>query len=224
MTQPSGRSGQPLRGQQDDLPEGVEALSDGHRAVIRRLGPSPLGVAYLGAVVPGIRDASRLADEIANGGNWIKVQAWSRESGLGRWRFQLPCISGESTLEAVRRSVDVIVANSAPFGRVQAVPSYVPPAELVLDAFVETEQGPAVLDAVAGVTFQIVEEAVELVFLLDVDIYARVTRQYIDNAKLASVNAPRLTHFLGVLCNQLHARLIESNGLLPADETGFRAR
>lgn len=201
-----------------------EELSEAQRDVMRRLGPRPIGVAYLHAVVPGVREAARKLDRLASANHTIKVQAWSQEAGLGGWRFRILPASGETPRETVRRCVDTIVANARPFGRVQAVPSYTPPAELVLDLFVETESGPTVLSSVAGVTFEIVDETVELVLLLDVDIYAYVTRQYIDNAKLATVNAPRLAHFLGVLCNQLHARLIESNGLLPADETGFTAR
>lgn len=80
------------------------------------------------------------------------------------------------------------------------------------------------LSSVAGVTFAIVDGTVELVLLLDADIHAFVTQQYIDNAALAAVNAPRLAQFLAVLREQLHAQLVESNGLLPADETGFTPR
>src|SRR5688500_6572955 len=98
-----------------------------------------------------------------------------------RWRtFQLTTITsrgyamrrtprsptpGETPLQTVRRCVDTIVANARPFGRVEAVPSDLPPAELVLDVFVEAEAGPAVLSSVAGVTFAIVDGTVEIVLL-----------------------------------------------------------
>jgi hypothetical protein len=175
-------------------------------------------------VTPGLREAARKIDRLVSEKYSLRVQAWSHRSGLGRWRFRILPAPGETPLETVRRCVDTIVANARPFGRVEAVPSYVPPAELVLDVFVETEAGPAVLSSVAGVTFAIVDGTVELVLLLDLDIHAFVTQQSIDNAALAAVNAPRLAQFLAVIGEQLHAELVESNGLLPADETGFTAR
>lgn len=230
--------GRPLTNDELRVVPAYEALTEAHRDVIRHIGEGPLGMAYLCAAVPRIREPSRMLDKIVNGWKWKPFRdppptstsersspsAWPRVSGLGRWRFKILPAPEKTPLETVRRCVDVIVENARPFGRVQAVPSYLPPAELVLDVFVETESGPAVLSSVAGVTFAIVDRTVELVLLLDVDIHAFVTQQYIDNAALAVVNAPRLAQFLAVLREHLHAELVESNGLLPADDTGFAAR
>jgi hypothetical protein len=229
--------GRPLTDDELRVVASYEELTEAHRDVIRRIGEGPLSMAYLVAAIPRIREPSKKLDEIVNGWKWKPFRdpppapasprspsTWSHLSGLGRWRFRIQPEPGESPLETVRRCVDIIVANARPFGHVEAVPSYVPPAELVLHVFVETEAGPAVLPSMAGITFAIVDGTVELVLLLDVDIHAFVTHQYIDNAALAAVNAPRLAQFLAVLHEQLHAELVESNGLLPADETGFTAR
>lgn len=202
----------------------VDELSEAHREIIRRLGTRPLGMVYLSAVVPYVREKMRTIDRIINEKNWVTVQAWSQEPGLGRWRFRIQLQDQEDILSTLVRCIDVIAAKAPPFGRVQSVPYGEVPSELILDLFVETKQGSRWLPAAAKITFEVIDRTIELVLILDVDIHAFVTLTYIDNATLAATNAPRLQSFLSVLRNELHAQLIECGGVLPTDENGFSAR
>lgn len=216
--------GRPLVDDELRVVASFEELSEAQRDVLRKLGTRPIGLAFLHTIVPGVREGMKKLDALERAPYRISVPTWGRESGLGRWRFRILPAHGEAPLDTVRRCVDTIVARAEPFGRVERVTTYVPPAELVLHAYVETERGPVEIRPAGGITFRIVDETVELVFLLDTDIHAYVSHQFIDNTALAIVNAPRLAQFLGMLGQELGAHLIESNGLLPADETGFTAR
>lgn len=213
--------GRPLKEDELRVVTSVEELSEAQRDIIRQLGPRPLGALYLGAVAPRVPEKMKVLDRIANGRNWHTIQAWSREPGLGRWRFHIEPFAGETPRQAVSRCIHVVSANVGAFGYAQSVPSRDNPAELILDACVETDEGPKMLSAAGTITFAIVENAVELILVLDVDIHAFVTLRNIDNADLAATNAPRLAALLSMLREQLHARFVDSTGVLPADVTGF---
>jgi len=191
-------------------------------------------------LVPDVdfKDASSFIERIQNEKRSFVKQPWSREPGLGCWKFHIPSHENETVGETLQRCAATIAATATPFGRVrelrvgmQNVESLSAlqavdlldrsPVALLFDVVVETENGMQTLELAASVTLAIEAGDIVASFVLDTDIYSAVTWTFCNNTKLAALNAPRLEQFLASLRDKLHANFVSSCGLVPVNETGF---
>jgi len=203
------------------------ALSEPQRQIGRYLRNrgAVLGIVYVQAIVPGISfgEAKNVADDVDRDRTAFTITPWSLGAGLGRWRFRI-APAQEPPAELIRRCTTFVRDNAEPFGRVRTTWGDDRLAVLILDLNVQTEQGPQTLLSAGTIILTSDAGDVDLVFELDVDIYAAAPWRHLDNATLAAANAPRLTKFLSMLRDGLNARLVASDGLLPANESGFMPR
>ena len=219
--------GRPLTDEELRPSASAAALPEPQRMIVRYLQNrgAVLGILYVQAIVPGIPfgEAKNVAYDVDRDRIAFTITPWSLGARLGRWRFQL-ALSQEPPSEILRWCTAFIRDNAAPFGCVNETCCGDQLALLIFDVNVQTEKGEQTLPSAAMVILTSDACAVDLVFELDVDICAAAPWRRLDNGTLAAANAPRLAQFLAMLRDGLDARLVASDGLLSANESGFVPR